>query len=197
MAFQVGDIKLSGTVYGISFYHSVFGWLARCKGGPSRKQFKTSPVFVRSRENSEEFTTCARAAAALRRLVIKHTAHRDKSLYHRLMKLMRLLADNDKDSLRGKRDPMKGMQTIEARALLKEFKISENLCLYDLLLIEGLIKKSHDKVKASKTPAIPSAAIKRRRTKKLSPFYPLPKALPAHLSLRQSQKQIQVNTAFG
>ncbi|PBQ31799.1 hypothetical protein CNR22_08465 [Sphingobacteriaceae bacterium] len=195
MAFQVGDIKLSGTVNGISFYHSVFGWLARCKGGPKRKQFKTSPVFVRSRENSEEFTTCARAAAALRRLVIAHTAQKDKSLYHRLMKLMRLLADNDKDSLRGKRDPMKGMQTIEALALLKEFKITQDLCLYDLLLIKGLIKKSHEKVNACNPPIILSAAIKRRRTRKPSPFYPLPKALPPHLSL--SQKQIQVNTAFG
>ncbi|PBQ34043.1 hypothetical protein CNR22_20420 [Sphingobacteriaceae bacterium] len=192
MAFQVGDIKLSGTVYGISFYHSVFGWLARAKGGPGRKQFKTSPAFVRSRENSEEFTACARAAAALRRLVIRHTGYKDKTLYHRLMKLMRLLADNDKVSLRGKRDPMKGMQTSEALSLLKEFKISENLCLYDLLLIKGLVKKTHEKVKECKT-----AAIKRRRTKKLSPFYPLHKVLPPHLSLSPGQKHIQVNTAFG
>ncbi|PBQ34676.1 hypothetical protein CNR22_23835 [Sphingobacteriaceae bacterium] len=195
MAFQVGDIKLSGTVNGISFYKSVFGWLVRAKGGPKRKQFKTSPAFVRSRENSEEFTACARAASTIRRLVIRHTGYKDKTLYHRLMKLMRLLADNDKESLRGKRDPMKGMQTRQAQALLKEFKITKDLCLYDILLIAGFIKESHDKVKEGSTPIILSGAIRRRRAKKLSPFYPLSKALPAHLSL--SQKQIQVNTAFG
>ena len=197
MAFQAGDIKISGTFDELSFYHSVFGWLVRRKGGPSRRQFKTSPAFIRSRENSEEFTACARTAASVRQLVMTHTAHKDKTLYHRLMKLMRLLANNDKYSVRGKRDPMKGMQTIQAQAHLKEFKISEDLCLYDILLIAGFFKESHNKVKECNTTTIRSAAIKRRRTKKLSAFYPHPKALPAHVSLSQFQQKIQVNTAFG
>ena len=175
----------------------MFGWLVRRKGGPSRKQFKTSPAFIRSRENSEEFTTCARAAASVRRLVITHTAHKDKTLYHRLMKLMRLLANNDQRSLRGKRDPMKGMLTVQAQARLKEFKISENLCLYDILLIAGFFKGSHDKEKECNKTTIRSAAVKRRRPKNLSTFYPHPKILQAHLSLSRFHKQIQINTAFG
>ena len=197
MAFQIGDVKLSGTFDELSFYHSVFGWLVRTKGGPSRKQFKTAPAFARSRENSEEFTACARAAASIRRLVIIHTGYKDKTLYHRLIKLMRLLANEDQSSLRGKRDPLKGMQTMQGQARLKEFEITDTHCLYDILLTADIIKESHNKVEEPNTTLIRSAAIKRRRTKKLRVFYVHPRALPLHLSSHRFQEQLQANTAFG
>ncbi len=54
MAFQIGDHKLKGTFYGVTYYKSVFGWLARLKAGPTSKQFKTAPGFARSRENSTD-----------------------------------------------------------------------------------------------------------------------------------------------
>jgi len=196
MAFQAGDIKISGTFDDLSFYHSVFGWLVRRKGGPGRRQFKTSPAFARSRENSAEFTACARTASSIRRLLMIRTAQKDKTLYHRLIKLMRLLANDDQSSLRGKRDPLKGMQTMQGQARLKEFKISGDLCLYDILLGAGLLKECQDRVTERNIPALRSAAVKRRRIKKL-PVFQLPrKSLPAHLSSR-FREQIQVNTAFG
>jgi hypothetical protein len=53
MAFQAGEIKITGTIDDLSFYHhKEYGYLVRMKGGPSRKQFKTSPKFARSRESS-------------------------------------------------------------------------------------------------------------------------------------------------
>ena len=197
MAFQAGDIKISGTFDDLSFYHSVFGWLVRRKGGPDRRQFKTSPAFARSRENSAEFTTCARVAAAVRRLVLACTHQKDQTLYHRLIKLMRLLANDDRSSLRGMRDPQKGMQAMQGQARLKEFKISGDLCLYDILLEAGLFKACRDRVTERNIPTIPSAAIKRRRTKKLPAFYPRPNPQPTHLSSSRFRQQIQVNTAFG
>jgi|GEM_PF-6432959 len=197
MAFQAGDIKISGTFDDLSFYHSVFGWLVRRKGGPGRRQFKTSPAFARSRENSAEFTACARTASSIRRLVMIRTAYKDKTLYHRLIKLMRLLANDDTLALRGLRDPLKGMQTIQGQARLKEFKISGELCLYDILLGAGFFKEGRDKVTERNIPAIHSAAVKRRRIKKLPAFYPHPEPLPARLSLSRFRQQIQVNTAFG
>ena len=197
MAFQAGDIKISGTFDDLSFYHSVFGWLVRRKGGPGRRQFKTSPAFARSRENSAEFTACARTASSIRRLVMIHTAYKDKTLYHRLIKLMRLLANDDQSSLRGKRDPLKGIQTMQGQARLKEFKISGDLCLYDILLGAGLFKECRDSVTERNIPAIRSNAVKRRRIKKLPFFQLAPKSLPAHVSLSPFRQQIQVNTAFG
>lgn len=134
MAFQVGIVKLTGTFNDISFYHSVFGWLVRTKGGPSRKQFKTSPAFVRSRENSREFIACSKAASTLRRLILRSTGLKDKTLYHRLLKLMRALADKDTVSVRGQRQPLKGMQSEASRILLRNFEIKEKLNLYEVLL---------------------------------------------------------------
>lgn len=168
MAFQLGDIKISGTIDGISFYNSVFGWLLRMKGGPSRKQFKTSPAFVRSRENSSEFTACAKAASAIRRLVITHTGIKDKTLYHRLMKLMRILADNDKISARGHRDPLKGILNKAAQFYLKDFRVNDELSLYDTLLANNYFMKvgnpsgDKDPLVKAKTGSIDTK--KRRKT---------------------------------
>ena len=197
MAFQAGDIKISGTFDDLSFYHSVFGWLVRRKGGPGRKQFKTSPAFARSRENSAEFTACARAASSIRRLVMIRTVQKDKTLYHRLIKLMRLLANDDTQALRGLRDPLNGMQAMQGQARLKEFKISGDLCLYDILLGAGLFKECRDKVTERNIPAIHSAAVQRRKIKKFPAFRLPPKTLPARLPLSWFRQQMQVNTAFG
>jgi hypothetical protein len=140
MAFQVGEVKISGTIDDLSFYKSVFGWLVRRKGGPTRKQFKSSPAFERSRENSSEFTRCSQAASAMRKLIIKHTSIKHKTIYHRLIKLMRLLANADQTSPRGRRDPLKDMHTKQGQLLLKDFEITPELTLYKLLVSVGLLK---------------------------------------------------------
>jgi hypothetical protein len=150
MAFQAGEIKISGTFDDLSFYHSVFGWLVRRKGGPGRDQFKRSPSFARARENSAEFAACARAAASIRRLAFIHTGKKDKTLYHRLIKLMRMLADNDRVSVRGKRNPWKGMLTEQGQITLKEFKITGELSLYDVLASAAV----HENAREVREPGI-------------------------------------------
>lgn len=152
MAFQVGEIKISGTIDDLSFYNSQFGWLVRRKGGPSRKQFKNSPSFSRARENSSEFTNCSRAASIIRKLVLlflKGAARRaedsnslspDKQLYHRLITLMRLLANEDKRSARGSRHPFNALSLPNTLTLLKNFQITQELDLYSILRCSGLLK---------------------------------------------------------
>ena len=163
MAFQVGDIKISGTIDDLSFYKSVFGWLVRRKGGPTRKQFKKSPAFARSRENSNEFTRCSQAASSMRKLIIKHTGIKHKTLYHRLIKLMRLLANTDKTSVRGQRDPLKGMHTMEGKLLLKDFEVTSGLSLCNLLISVDYFKETpRDKGSLPHNKAH-AAPIKKRR----------------------------------
>ena len=175
MAFQSGDIKISGTFDDVSFYHSVFGWLVRTKGGPGRRQFKTSPAFARARENSEEFTACSRAASLIRHKVIVYTGTKEKTLYHRLIKLMRLLANSDHLSPRGKRDPMKGMLTEEGQNRLKDFEISKTFSLYDLLCETGLLQYPSNIQEMQLTSATITAPplIKRRQKKGLYVFNPI------------------------
>lgn len=171
MAFQVGDIKMSGTFDDLSFYNSVFGWLVRTKGGPTRKQFKTSPSFVRARENSSEFTACSQAASFTRSMIIQRAGVNDKTLYHRLMKLMRLLSNYDEISLRGKRDPWKGMGNIKAQACLKEFEIAGGLSLFELLCEAGYIHPNTDSqttLAPARTVQSEPGVIKRKRKKQMS-----------------------------
>lgn len=190
MAFQAGEIKISGTIDGFSFYNSVYGWLIRRKGGPTSKRFKTSPAFERSRENSEEFTACSKAASAVRKLVILHCGIADKSLYHRLIKLMRLLADHDQLSVRGRRDPLKGISTAKGLARLKDFEITVGLNLYDILSGTDLLKDvQQDK---SMPTRIPSASIRRRRRNRCRVLASPVAFMPVHY-----RRQVLVNTAFG
>jgi hypothetical protein len=165
MAFQVSDIKISGTIDDLSFYNSVFGWLVRRKGGPTRKQFKNAPNFARSRENSNEFTRCPQAASAIRKLIIKHTNIKHKTLYHRLIKLMRLLANADETSPRGYRDPLKGMQSTQGISLLKNFEISPGLSLYSVLVSAGLIQLKHTVTEPTEIKSYSSNKKLRRKRK--------------------------------
>lgn len=142
MAFQIGIKKISGTYQGVSFYHSMFGWLVRIKGGPTTKQFKTSPRFARSRENSSEFTNCVKMASLVRGVLIDSTGIKDRTLYHRLIKLMRMLADEDKSSKRGERKPEIGLQKEEGRWLLNEFYLEGGFNLENILKTAGIVKES-------------------------------------------------------
>jgi hypothetical protein len=195
MAFQAGPIKISGSFGDISFYESVFGWLARTKGGPTRKQFKTSPKFERSRENSSEFTNCSQAASLVRRTVFRYTRTKDKTLFHRLMSFMRLLADADPLSSRGARDPMIGMLTDQGMAHLKSFEIAKGLNLYDVLLANGFLNepetafsKNTDSVKRKRHYRFTSRPAKQK---------PFPEPQRIVFVLGPAQKQTLVNTAFG
>lgn len=134
MAFQAGPIKIRGTIDGLSFYPSMFGWLVRRKGGPTRKQFLTSPACARSRENSREFARCSPLASKVRRLVIERTGNCDKTLYHRLFRLMSMLLKEDRLSVRGERDPMVGMNSLAGLMLIGEFTLRGGLSLYQLLV---------------------------------------------------------------
>jgi len=201
MAFQAGIIKISGTLDDLSFYHSVFGWLIRTKGGPTRKQFKTSPSFARSRENSDEFVTCARAAASIRQLVLNYTGNKDKTLYHRLMKLMRLLANDDNVSRRGARDPLKGMLTTQGRHRLRHFEITGGLSLHTVLVTTNFFTLPEERQKKQCQHPPESATIKKK--KKLCARNAHSQK-QRHFVMRQlflvpscTQRPGSINTAFG
>jgi hypothetical protein len=144
MAIQKQRKKIWGRRGDVCYYPSVYGWMARLAGGPSRKQFMKSAAFARARENSSEFSLCAKMAGEVRREVILYTKKLDKKLYHRLMKLMRLLANDDTGSVRGKRDPRTGMNTEEGQKRLKSFKITRRLYLYKVLVKSGYLNNERE-----------------------------------------------------
>jgi hypothetical protein len=145
MAFQAGEIKITASIDGLSFYHNKLdGFLVRMKGGPNRKQFKTLPAFARSRENSDEFGIVSKTAAEVRKLMIKAEtkvkAKEDKKLFGKLKRLMYLLQREDKASARGRRHPVTGMNTEAGRELIRNFEVESGYELRSILQEADLLK---------------------------------------------------------
>jgi hypothetical protein len=66
MGRQVGLIKVSGNIGGISFYKSDGKDLARVANGPSKDKIQNDDKFIRTRENNNEFGGSATAGKSLR-----------------------------------------------------------------------------------------------------------------------------------
>lgn len=122
MARQVGLLKLTGTLGDISFYKSVYGYLARTKTGVARKTILTDPRFQRTLENASEFGHSARAGKLIRvafRSLIAHA--KDRMMVQRLTKEMVKVVQSDPINRRGLRKVLNGEMNI-----LKGFDFNSN-----------------------------------------------------------------------
>jgi hypothetical protein len=122
MAIPKGIIRFTGTINGISFYETKYGWVARRKGGPKPEAMKNNASFARVRENGKEFGACGRAAGWLRKALypfLKEAS--DGRMIGRLTKTLIKIKNLDIISKRGKRAIGVGLQGKEGRDLLKEF----------------------------------------------------------------------------
>ncbi|MEN6454880.1 MAG: hypothetical protein ABFD10_11515 [Prolixibacteraceae bacterium] len=67
MARQTGDIRLTGSLGGISYYYdSRNGYLARKKSKLNRDRVLSDPAFGKTRENASDFGTASRASGLFR-----------------------------------------------------------------------------------------------------------------------------------
>lgn len=105
MAKQAGYIKLEGTIGDLSFYKNRDGnFIARRKGGVSKKRLMTDPRFQRTRENMQEFSKAATAAKFLknsfREIELKSNGGK---LHNRLYSVAMKVVKSDPVSARGER----------------------------------------------------------------------------------------------
>ena len=122
MAQQKSIIKLHGTLNGITFYNSVFGYIARSKGGPSSSQVANDPSFARTRENAKEFGHSSRMGTLLRKTVLTLSKNAsDNRLTPRMAQIMTKIKDTDTLSARGERNVATGLATAQGKELLKGF----------------------------------------------------------------------------
>ena len=90
MGRQVGLIKVSGNIGGISFYKSDGKDLARVANGPSKDKIQNDDNFVRTRENNSEFGGSATAGKSLRlSLATSISTMGDKRITSRLTALFK------------------------------------------------------------------------------------------------------------
>jgi hypothetical protein len=90
MGRQVGLIKVSGNIGGVSFYKSNGQDLARVANGPSKDKIQNDNNFVRTRENNSEFGGSATAGKSLRlSLATSISTMGDKRITSRLTALFK------------------------------------------------------------------------------------------------------------
>ena len=106
MARQLGNVQYNGTIGVIRHYkiRGKKGNFAGLKGGATGEQIKTSPIFVRTRENMNEFGGTAVAGRSLRmglNQLMKQMA--DSELTSRLTGIMKRINLEDQSEARGYR----------------------------------------------------------------------------------------------
>jgi len=130
MARLEGILKLRGSVGGITFCRTQDGYIAKGKGGPDAKKIFTDPVYERTRENFSEFGACVKCGSLLKQATITlNKSSRDARLTPRLNKLMYTIKELDTINVRGGRTVASGINTTQAKELLKtlEFNIAAPL----------------------------------------------------------------------
>lgn len=109
MARQSSIIKLKGTIGGVTFYKSKYGYLAREKGGVDASRIKNDPAFQRTRENGSEFGRAGNAGKILRNsirvLLLKAS---DFRMVSRLTQEMVKVIQMDETNPRGQRNVIDG-----------------------------------------------------------------------------------------
>lgn len=106
MARQLGHIKYKGTIGEIRHFKikGMTGNFAGLKGGATGDQIKNDPGFVRTRENMNEFSACARAGRSVRvglNMLMKQMS--DSQLTGRLTAIMKKINLEDQSEARGYR----------------------------------------------------------------------------------------------
>ena len=132
MAKQAGYIKLEGTMGDLTFYKNRDGkFIARRKGGVSKKRIQNDPRFQRTRENLKEFAVAASSAKflknAFREIELKSNGGK---LHNRLYSTAMKVVKSDPVSPRGERKFELGNMD-----LLKGFEFSEKSVLRNVLKV--------------------------------------------------------------
>lgn len=153
MAKQAGYIKLEGTMGDLSFYKNRDGkFIARRKGGVSRKRILNDPRYKRTRENLSEFSTAASSAKflknAFREIEIKSNGGK---LHNRLYSIAMKVVKTDSVSPRGERKFELGDMT-----LMRGFEFSEKAKLENVLKVQPTIQEDATTLTVNIPQLVPS-----------------------------------------
>lgn len=136
MAKQAGYIKLEGTMGDLTFYKNRDGkFIARRKGGVTKKRIQNDPRFQRTRENLKEFAEAAASSKflknAFREIELKSNGGK---LHNRLYSAAMKVVKSDAVNSRGERKFDQG----EITSLLG-FEFSEKAAMRNVLKIKPVI----------------------------------------------------------
>ena len=119
------DPIIESRSYGVTFYKTRDGYLAKEKSSISAEKIKSDPRFARTRENGREFMAAAKSGKLLRdSLRTMMMTASDPRITSRLTQLMMKICKEDTVSMRGSRHPTNGVETTNGKELLKSFNFN-------------------------------------------------------------------------
>jgi len=153
MAKQSGYIKLEGTMGDLTFYKNRDGkFIARRKGGVTKKRIQNDPRFQRTRENLKEFAEAAASAKflknAFREIELKSNGGK---LHNRLYSAAMKVVKSDSVSPRGERKFDQGDMT----SLLR-FEFSEKASMRNVLKVKTTVLDEPTSVTVTIPALVPS-----------------------------------------
>jgi hypothetical protein len=147
MAKARGIIKIRGTLGDLTFYKLKKDHIVKQKGGVSKKRIKREPAFARTRENNQEFASCAvsgrRLRTALGPLLFRA---KDSRLTSRLLQTLCKIKALDQVAMRGKRTVANGIAGVAGKMLLTGFDFNMEAPMGRILKVPYVLEEAEGRV---------------------------------------------------
>jgi len=127
MAKNIGIIKFTGKLGGLSGRDTAFGNVIQTLGGFQSDRVKNDPVYEQTRQRYTEFGRCAKIASLFRQQLLSYLKLLpDPYVYNYIQKRMAAIKDCDTDAPKGQRTVGNGLLTDAGAALLRNFPFNRS-----------------------------------------------------------------------
>ena len=131
MAKNIGIIRFTGKLGGLSGRDTAFGNIIQTPGGFKSERLKNDPIYLKSRQLSTEFGRCSKIAALFRQLLLPYLKFiPDPYVYNHIQKCMLAVKDCDLTSPHGSKTVTNGLQTPAGATLLGNFSFNRKRHFY-------------------------------------------------------------------
>jgi len=131
MAKNIGIIKFTGKLGGLSGRDTAFGNVIQTPGGFKSDRVKNDPIYEQTRQLYTEFGRCAKIASLFRQQLLPYLKLMpDPYVYNHIQKRMAAIKDCDADSPKGQRTVGNGLLTDAGAALFRNFSLNRDRQFY-------------------------------------------------------------------
>ncbi len=141
MAKNIGIIKFTGKLGGLSGRDTAFGNIIQTPGGFKSERLKNDPIYIKSRQLSTEFGRCSKIAALFRQQLLPYLKLLpDPYVYNHIQKCVLAVKDCDLASPKGSKTVANGLLNPTGAAQLSNFSFNRKRHFY----FAGIGKYSFD-----------------------------------------------------
>lgn len=131
MAKNIGIIRFTGKLGGLSGRETAFGNIIQTPGGFKSERLKNDPIYLKSRQLSTEFGRCSKISALLRQHLLPYLKLLpDPYVYNHIQKCILAIKECDFTSPVGSKTVDNGLATQAGAALLRGFSFNRKRHFY-------------------------------------------------------------------